>query len=94
MKRIIIIAIALLLTGCANCEFKEVKVMHGKIISCEFQPASAGGYGHDNIDWGFIYHTEDGYHFNSQDRHELGEEISTSKLKKMCGQTNFSIGIK
>ena len=62
-----------------SLECTDVKKSRGKVIAKEWQPASAGGFGHHTIRSSWFYVTDRDYNFNSTKVHEVGEDIITTK---------------
>jgi hypothetical protein len=54
---------------------KEEMVDHGKIINIEWQPQSAGGFRSPDVDWGWMYTTDQGYTGKSQEKLEIGDSF-------------------
>jgi len=68
------------------CDVTYTKTPVGTVVEKHFQPASAGGYAHPDIEHKFIYITDTGYKFeDSNGKFFVGDKVIVTESN--CGET-------
>lgn len=70
-----IFAIFVIGFGLIAISCNEGVVDRGEIVNIEWQPESAGGFRSSDVDWGWVYTTDQGYTGKSQERLEIGDSF-------------------